>query len=454
MKNCPKCHSEYSDEMQFCSKCGTSLKDKRPVKPIIRRVLTWIIVLLALGAFGVYKYYNSTSYLILEPAEISFPLKGDKQIDIDVNYDGHSYTIQHVPSWIEVTRHENGTFGLKAEPNLTGDDRTAFIVVKSGRVIQPLPVSQKGKATYILVNPTSLTFDRNSASERISVDCDGADFKVDSHPSWIEVQKRDESILVSPEENTTSTNKEGYIVLSSGDIAVKIPVRQGGATTYIRLEPSSLKLPKGAGSSGSTWTAGVDYDRYDFDITYVSEWLHAYKIGNQIDVSAEDNTTGSNRAGSITIKSGDITKTLTVNQNGKTSKLEVDTRSIKDDRYGGRTYTIHVDSDGTEYNVRYPTDLQVQCMAEHFTVKFPSNTDGTYRTGTIYVKSDNMQKSITVAQGGKCDKCRGSGSNSCSQCNGQGGWNNPVTGWAQCYLCKGAGSFTCSTCHGDKYREP
>lgn len=466
MKHCPSCQTSYPDEMLYCPKCGQQLVDTpvsgtdegpasqgtSPGKPF-RKIVKWFILALCVAAFFVYRYYHSTTYLLLEPSEVSLPIKGEKTVDVDINYDGHSYSIKHAPSWIHVDKGDN-KFSLQAEANRTGEDRTAIIVIESGSITQALPVSQQGKATYLLVNPTSLSFERESKEERVSVDCDGLSFDIDSAPSWVDVRKREDCILVSVETNTSSSNKEGFIVLSSGNIATRIPVRQGGAATFMRLEPSSLTFPKGAGSLGESRTCGVDYDGYDFDITYQSDWISAEKEDNRLVVRAEDNTTGANRTGSVTIRSGDISKTLSVTQNGKATRLEVDRKSISDDRYGGRSFTIRVTSDGTSYRVNYPNFLEVDCRSDYFTVRFPSNSDGSYRTGTIRVEEDNQSKSISVAQGGKCNSCGGSGKTNCAQCFGAGGWNNGFTGWATCFMCHGAGSFKCSSCNGTGYRDP
>ena len=461
MKICPKCSSKYPDDMSYCSQCGESLAEfgnknndepKLPNKNNQRRILLWTVAILAVVGFVIYKYYYSASYLILEPSDVVFPIKGEKSINVDINYDGHAYKITHAPSWVEVTKSKK-SFTLKADPNNTGENRMALMIISCGKKSQVLPVTQQGKATYLLVNPQSLSFNRDSERERIDIDHDGATYEVDSYPSWLNVTKYDKYISVWAEENTTSTNKEGYIVLSSGDLITKVHVRQGGATTYIRFEPTSLTLPKGAGSLYQNWNIGVDFDGYDFDITYCSDWIEAEKEDNHLVISADDNTSGATRNGSITIRSGEISNTLQVRQNGTASRVSVDHTLIKDDKYGGRTYTIKVETDGTRYEVNYPSWLEVTCKSGYFTAKFPENK-GISRSGTIRVKEDNVSKSISVEQGGKCSNCSGSGVLSCYTCNGQGGWPTFGGGWATCYACNGSREFTCYTCKGSGYTEP
>ena len=466
MKTCPNCNSDYNADIAFCPKCGTPLIDKaeengnadnkrkKPSRSLLfRRFFTWILIVLCAIVFIIYRYYNSTSYMILEPDSVSFPIAGDKSVLVDINYDGHSYSIEHVPSWIKAEEEDNN-FSLTAEPNNTGEDREATVVIKSGHIKMALPVSQKGKATYLIVNPQTLTFGRDSEYERVDVDCDGLTFKVDSAPSWVDISAFSDHLNVSVSENTTNSNKDGYIVLSSGLLTTRIRVTQGGGATYLRFEPTSLRLPKGAGSLGYTWDVNLDYDGYDYDVTYHSEWLNVMDIDNCLTISADDNTTGANRDGSITVKSGDVSRTLSVTQLGKTTKLEIDPKlsRISDDHYGGASFSFHVNSDGTGWKVDYPSDLRFETISDGFKVTFPKN-DKEYRSGTLKIYEDNITKTITVVQGGLCSSCHGKGYTNCATCGGNGGWNTGY-GWSNCFVCKGARTIKCSTCKGTKYREP
>lgn len=64
----------------------------------------------------------------------------------------------------------------------------------------------------------------------------------------------------------------------------------------------------------------------------------------------------------------------------------------------------------------------------------------------------NVRTRIHITQGGTCNNCHGSGSVSCAQCMGQGGWGYGMF-YSQCWLCHGSGSLQCGTCHGTGERE-
>lgn len=465
MKQCPKCQSQYPENAKFCSKCGVllnngadshieiSFKNENSHKKKKSSYNKWLwMIVLFLVAVCMYNSFMASSYLLVSQDTVNYPVSGKGERTVYVEYDGLSYKVLNVPSWLEITKYST-YFSIQASVNKTGFFREAVLTVKSGKCEDYIVVFQQGNPTFFSVSPEYVNFGKDSESQSISVEHDGLDFMIESSPSWVSVVKKGNGIIVSADDNTSSKNKEGVIVLTCGNLTKKIRVKQGAATTYMRFEPTSLRLPKGASTHDLVWHVGIDYDGYDFDINYNSDWLNVDKDDNLIFIRASDNETGANRYGSITIKSGNINKRLEVMQFGSATKMQLDTKKIIDDRFGGRSYTINVNTDGTKYDINYPTFLELkECELDHFIVKFKDN-DEYYRKGTIRVFADNASAAVTVIQGGKCDICKGSGTNPCPSCRGEGGWWN-FNSWVECFLCKGTGTINCTSCGGKKYKEP
>lgn len=452
MKKCIKCNMEFQDDAGFCTKCGGTLTVEQSKKPKSNKNRFWIIVgLVLLGAIA-YKVTHLCTYMIIKPEGVYIPVKGGTYY-VNLEYDGVFYRVDGATEWLSLDKSSDRV-RLDADINNTGVERWAFLGFKSGDCYKVVPVMQNANPTFFNVSPESVIFDRNEDYQTIRVEHDGLDYEILSYPSsWMHIVKKDNSFTIKVNDNVSSKNHSGYIELKCGNLIKKLPVRQGGGATQIRLEPSSLRLPKGSATHNLVWNVGVDYDGYDFEITYYSDWLYPDKEDDILVVRASDNETGSNRYGSVTIRSGDISKTLEVTQFGAASNVQLDNKSIKDDKYGGMSYTVNVKTDGTNYNINYPNFLELkECELDHFTVKFKQN-DEYYRTGTIRVTSDNKVATVNVVQGGKCNVCKGSGTIPCYNCRAQGGWWGFNNQWSECFVCKGDGSLKCSTCGGDKYRE-
>ena len=96
-------------------------------------------------------------------------------------------------------------------------------------------------------------------------------------------------------------------------------------------------------------------------------------------------------------------------------------------------------------------EKDLETIIDEIKIKAYSNSDE-YRSGYVTIFEDNVRTRIHITQGGTCNNCHGSGSVSCAQCMGQGGWGYGMF-YSQCWLCHGTGSLQCGTCHGTGERE-
>lgn len=218
------------------------------------------------------------------------------------------------------------------------------------------------------------------------------------------------------------------------------------AATYLRVEPNMLVADKNGGET----VVDIDYDGYVWVINHIPDWIVVEEYEESFSVKAESNSTGHNREGSITVQSGDFLAQVVIQQKGQATYIKASKSSLHFDEDGGRE-TITIDTDGCNYTVEYPDFLSVSTDDDEIKIKAYSNSDE-YRSGYVIIFEDNVRTSIHITQGGTCNNCHGSGSVSCAQCMGQGGWGYGMF-YSQCWLCHGTGSLQCGTCHGTGERE-
>ena len=213
------------------------------------------------------------------------------------------------------------------------------------------------------------------------------------------------------------------------------------AATYLRVEPNMLVADKNGGET----VVDIDYDGYVWVINHIPDWIEVEEYEESFSVKAESNLTGHNREGSITVQSGDFLAQVVIQQKGQATYIKASKTSIHFDEDGGRE-TITIDSDGCNYTVEYSDFLSVSTDDDKIKIKAYKNSDE-YRSGYVTIFEDNVRTRIHITQGGTCNNCHGSGSVSCAQCMGQGGWGYGMF-YSQCWLCHGSGSLQCGTCHG------
>lgn len=119
-------------------------------------------------------------------------------------------------------------------------------------------------------------------------------------------------------------------------------------------------------------------------------------------------------------------------------------------RKGGGVTTVEFESDGCHLQVEAPDYIQTSVIGHKVEITCHANSE-TYRSGIIRVYEDSQSWIINFSQGGKCDKCNGTGEATCVSCWGQGGTGFGMY-YTSCYACGGSGKVECSSCGGSGER--
>ena len=253
MKECPKCHTQYDDSMNFCTKCGVSLVKKTQESTDVHSTVTnhvqeektsknggclkkiiiaIVVVLIGLYALGHY-VQNAATYLRVEPNQLVASKCGG-EIKVDIDYDGYIWEVNHVPDWVEIEENEND-FNVKVLPNTTGTSRKGSITIQSGSQLAQVVISQAGQATYIKASASSLSFDTSGGSKTVDVDTDGGDYQIESS-DFIDVKADNEGkVRISVGDNDDGY-RTGTVRIYEDNVSWTISVVQHGVCEYCNGE--------------------------------------------------------------------------------------------------------------------------------------------------------------------------------------------------------------------------
>lgn len=165
------------------------------------------------------------------------------------------------------------------------------------------------------------------------------------------------------------------------------------AATYLRVEPNMLVADKNGGET----VVDVDYDGYVWVINHIPDWIEVEEYEQSFNIKAEENLTGHNREGSITVQSGDFLAQVVILQKGQATYIKTSKTSLHFDEDGGRE-TITVDTDGCDYTVEYSDFLSVSTNDDEIKIKAYSNSDE-YRSGYVTISEDNIRTLHTYYSG-------------------------------------------------------
>lgn len=226
------------------------------------------------------------------------------------------------------------------------------------------------------------------------------DCKVTPDVDWLTVPSTKASVVksvtISAEANPTTKMRTGHLTISAGTLSAKITVNQeGNEEKFIEVSPTSFEVGADGGTINPTITSNVEYQTI---ITV--DWIT--KSGDAFVVAK--NTEAAGRSAVITLKAGDIIKTITVTQAaaGESAVLE---------NAGTATYTVPAEGNVIEVKVRSNVDYTVECSADWIsrtetkTVRVDvlnfavAANDGEARNATITFKyGDEMSFGVTVSQ--------------------------------------------------------
>jgi hypothetical protein len=298
---------------------------------------------------------------------------------VDVKTDGTSWSIISKPYWVESSDNGNNSLKLVIAAN-EGDKRSGTITIKSNNGhTSSLAINQgTSKASYIRVGQTSISAGTSGLDKYVSVSTDGKDWSVSDHPYWIDVTPSDDKIYIEVNSNSGKTREGDIILASNNGHHATISVKQDGDPTNFKAEKTSIKF----GSSG-------DYEYVDISnnsnqslrVEESQSWITASATSKgRIRISVPANSNAA-RSGYVTVRCGNESCKITVRQGGW----------INCAFCGGRG----------QVRCGYPASWMngLHCVQE-----FVMN----YYTGSGYYTYKS------------CPNCGGSGSITCSKCNGNG----------------------------------
>lgn len=238
MKECPKCHTQYDDSMNFCTNDGCQLLDVKATdsngqskKPQTKKkggclkkiIVSTVIVVIAMIAF--YNYImNAATYLRAEPNQIG-SVKAGGECKVEIDYDGYVWLINHKPDWVDIDENDND-FTVIVNPNQTGHTREGSITIQSGKQLAQVIIKQMGCATMIKASENSLKFSSSGGRESIAIATDGCGWEAQS-PEWIYVKTDEDGAVIKCYKNREEY-RTGTVVFKEDNVSTIVYITQGG----------------------------------------------------------------------------------------------------------------------------------------------------------------------------------------------------------------------------------
>ncbi len=342
--------------------------------------------------------------LIVEPSlQIVQDKTGQTKFIITSDVD---WTVSDNATWLAVTPANgsgNDTIIATFQANLTKNSRTGTITVTGGGITRTVTVTQAAAPFTLTVSPSNQSVTNTSGNTEFTVQSN-TNWTLSDDSDWLTVSPASGSnngtLTATYTENTTTSQRVGTITVTGGGITRTVTVTQSAVPFTLTVSPSDQSVTNGSGNTSFTITSNTNWTVSDD-----ADWLTVSPLSGTdngtLTATYTENTTTSQRVGTITVTGGGITRTVTVTQSAVPFTLTVSPSDQSVTNGSGNTsFTI---TSNTNWTVSDDADwLTVSPLSGTdngtLTATYTENTTTSQRVGTITVTGGGITRTVTVTQ--------------------------------------------------------
>ena len=317
-----------------------------------------------------------------------------------------SWSLSDDATWLTVSPTSgsgNRTITATYQENTTTSQRVGTITVIGGGITRTVTVTQAAAPFTLTVSPSNQSVTNASGSTAFTI-TSNTSWSVSDNATWLTVSPasgtENGAIIANYSENTTTSQRVGTITVTGGGITRTVTVTQAAAPFTLTVSPSNQSVTNASGSTTFTITSNTSWNVSD-DATWLTVSPASGSGDTNLTATYQENTTTSQRVGTITVTGGGITRTVTVTQSAAPFTLTISpsNRSVTN-ASGSTTFTI---TSNTSWSVSdNATWLTVSPVSGSgngtLTATYQENTTTSQRVGTITVIGGGITGTVTVTQ--------------------------------------------------------
>lgn len=338
-------------------------------------------------------------YLTVSKSQMSFsPAAAEETFSISSNM---KWTVSSDQSWCSVSnssgQNNASLIKVKVTRNTTNDDRNAVITIKGETGISH-QINVNQAKPVLTVNTNDITFTSSGGTVKRDV-TSNISWTAKSSTSWCTVSYTTTSLTIVATENITLTKRTATISITGDGMSSKnIQVSQDAGSPKLEVSPSSLKFYSQAGSKSLKISTNMAWEA-----TSDQTWCIIASKGNGDaikSVSVLENTTNNDRKAKIVIKAGELSRTISVEQE-KHATLSVSEHSFSvSEIYNTKSVNI---STNTNWEIE---SSQSWCRVSkssgsgnaNITIYIDSNSTSYERTATLTITGGGLSEKIVISQ--------------------------------------------------------
>lgn len=121
---------------------------------------------------------------------------------------------------------------------------------------------KRPQTTYLNVSKKDILFPKVGEIQILTITTDGAEWHVSTCPDWLTYSQDGNELSLQCGNNSTLSERTGYVVIESGEMASSVFVKQSQWATRLEISTTNLQVP----INGSTYRINVNTDADDYKV--------------------------------------------------------------------------------------------------------------------------------------------------------------------------------------------
>ena len=240
-----------------------------------------------------------TIYVRVTPKKLTFFATSNERQCVEVSTNAKSFKVGNVPAWCRVT-HDSKTLYVDCDDNFTVSSRSARLSITAGGKTALIDLVQEAADLEVNIDPETLSFPSIEETKTVSVSTNASEWKVESYPDWVVVQKESDGLEVKSVPNVSPKSRQGLVMISVAERQFPISVSQVPGDTLIEVGKHELVFS----NVESDATIAVTSNMSHWDVETSDGWIEAEGKGNSIKVSVTENPSLFSRHGYVRVSVG------------------------------------------------------------------------------------------------------------------------------------------------------
>lgn len=344
----------------------------------------------------------------------SFSIKVKSNIEFEVRISDETWIHR-----IENRALETHTLSFRVDRNESADERAGEIVISGNGLKETFTIRQKGEISDEPEKPVLDVSEKNFSLKAdgglIAFDVESnLEYDIEVGADWIlqdAAQSTGKHLVFMAKANTSTESRQATITISGGGLVQTVTVKQKGQE--VKPEEPVLNVSQtdfSVKAEGGTISFSVESNG-EYRVTIQDGWVKqitskALSTDN-LSFTVDANTATESRLSTVTLSNGELTRVVTIKQEGESAVLIVAENGVEVEASGGN-FELNIQSN-VEYTVHSSATWLRQAAGRtvtHKSVPFvvDANTSTESRQATITVSGGGLTRTVIITQKGKVEE--------------------------------------------------